>query len=94
MINSYREVRRRKPGRSHRNAPRKKRPKKARSSAPVNHPGLAPATAAAFPASPQSGCRLPKALNLITPQKLAPQEFHRLKGHRYSNGPDGKDVLN
>lgn len=75
-------------------APRKKRLKKDRSSAPVNPPGLAPATAAAFPPSPQSGCRLPKALSLITPQKFAPQEFHRLKAHRYSNGPDGKDVLN
>jgi hypothetical protein len=35
-----------------RTAPRKKRAKKNRSSAPVNPPGLAAATAAAFPASP------------------------------------------
>ncbi|MEG4120939.1 hypothetical protein QUA43_26160 [Microcoleus sp. N9_B4] len=69
-----------------RTAPRKKRAKKDRSSAQVNPPGLAPATAAAFPASPQPGCRLPKALSLITPQNFSPQEFHRLKAHRYSNG--------
>ncbi|MEG4508335.1 hypothetical protein QUA81_32645 [Microcoleus sp. F6_B4] len=65
--------------------PRKKS-KKDRSSLAVKPPGLAPATAAAFPASPKPGCHLPKALSLITPQNFLPQEFHRLKAHRYSNG--------
>ncbi|MBW3584661.1 MAG: hypothetical protein KY448_02145 [Cyanobacteria bacterium 0813] len=37
---------------------KKERGKKDRSSAPVNHPWLAPATAAAFPGSPQPGSSL------------------------------------
>ncbi|MEG5044770.1 hypothetical protein, partial [Microcoleus sp. B4-C1] len=56
-----RKVCRRKAGRSHRTALRKKRPKKDRSSAQVNPPGLAPATAAAFPPhlNRAAACRKP-----------------------------------